>query len=729
MNREQVSGGLCSTAPHFGIRVQFAMSPPLCGVDLAPTVAMVTRSKSMRPNGFARSLPLLVTLVAGCGGSDGGTEPVGVRLGLTTEPPVTAAIGVALTPQPVIQIQDVAGAAVGSRGVLVTASIASGGGSLTGTTAVRTDLDGRAAFTDLALTGSVGVRTLRFSAQGLSAAISRAIDASAGPVSSLTIVAGNNQTVPAGSPVPVAPAVRVADGSGNPIAGAEVTFAVSSGGGSITGESTVTNAQGIATLGQWVLGTTVGPNTLSASVTGLTASVTFTATGVIGPATIITVIEGDDQAAYIGEPVLVPPTVKVTDASGNVIVGLGVNFVPVGGGTVLGNPAVTDANGIARLGGWRLGLVPGAQILNATRDGVSVSFSATASDFPVNVIAAGVGHSCAVDAGGQARCWGANPQGQLGNGTTRGDSLPVTVLNGTGFTEIAAGLHSCALVASGSARCWGNNNNGQLGDGTTSNKTSPAPVTGGFEFSKISVGFLHTCGLRKSDGQAYCWGAGANGRLGNGGTSARISPTAIQYFWSAISAGAGHTCGVRTDGLLFCWGQNAEGRIGDGTTEDKLEPTQVGGATLFTTVAAGGGHTCALETTGQAWCWGINTSGQLGDGTLITRSLPVQVGGGRTYTAITAGSAHTCALATDGTAWCWGENSSGGRVGDGTFTDRRVPTAVSGGGVFSQIRAGDQHTCARTTTGSAVCWGANNTGQLGNGSLANDNRPAGVKQP
>jgi alpha-tubulin suppressor-like RCC1 family protein len=614
----------------------------------------------------------------------------------------------------------------------VTVSVASGGGALSGTTELRTDPAGQAAFTDLALTGSVGVRTLRFSAQGLSAAISGAIAASAGPVSALTVHSGNNQTAPAGTAVPAAPAVRVADVSGNAIAGTAVVFAVTGGGGSITGANTESNAQGIATLGQWVLGTSIGPNTLTATVAGI-APITFTATGVIGPATNITLIEGNNQAGAIGAAMPIRPTVKVTDGSGNVITGLAVNFVPASGsGSVTGNPAITDTAGIARLGGWRLGLTPGVHSLNATREGATpVTFTATATDFPVNLITAGVGHSCAIASTGVAHCWGINTDGQLGNGTRVSESAPVSVVNGTGFTQIVAGTHTCALLVTGAARCWGNNSNGQLGDGTDVDRTIPTPSGSGVTYSQISAGFLHTCGIRFNDVVAVCWGAGGNGRLGSGGTASRFQPTPVSggHAWQAISAGAAHSCGLRTDGVVMCWGQNPEGRIGDGTTGDKLDPVPVGSSTTFSAVAAGGGHTCALDTTGKAWCWGANTSGQLGDGTLAAKLLPVAVSGGRTYTTITTGTAHTCALTSDGTAWCWGENSTGGRVGDGTFVDRTVPTAIAGGVTYTHIRAGDQHTCARSSTGSAICWGVNTTGQLGDGTQTSVNRPAGVKRP
>ncbi|HEX9895869.1 MAG TPA: hypothetical protein VGA78_18200, partial [Gemmatimonadales bacterium] len=84
---------------------------------------------------------------------------------------------------------------------------------------------------------------------------------------------------------------------------------------------------------------------------------------------------------------------------------------------------------------------------------------------------------------------------------------------------------------------------------------------------------------------------------------------------------------------------------------------------------------------------------------------------------------------SDGTVWCWGENSSGGRVGDGTLIDRTVPTPIFGGITYTHLDGGDQHTCVRSSQGSALCWGVNATGQLGDGTLATSTRPAGVKQP
>src|SRR6476646_8751376 len=115
-------------------------------------------------------------------------------------------------------------------------------------------------------------------------------DSGTGPApkiaSSMGISAGNNQSVEVATGVPIAPAVLVRDQNGDPMSGVDVTFTVQSGGGTITGGTATTGANGVATVGSWTLGTLAGANTLRASVTGLTPA-NFTATGTGGVATAL----------------------------------------------------------------------------------------------------------------------------------------------------------------------------------------------------------------------------------------------------------------------------------------------------------------------------------------------------------------------------------------------------------------------------------------------------------
>ena len=114
----------------------------------------------------------------------------------------------------------------------------------------------------------------------------------------LSAVAGDNQNAVAGLAVAVKPAVKVANASGQGVSGVLVIFAVASGGGSIQGAAgQTTGADGLATVGGWVLGTTAGANTLTATASGTTVSgggpLTFTATGVAGPPAVIAKQAGD----------------------------------------------------------------------------------------------------------------------------------------------------------------------------------------------------------------------------------------------------------------------------------------------------------------------------------------------------------------------------------------------------------------------------------------------------
>src|SRR4029450_4997256 len=128
----------------------------------------------------------------------------------------------------------------------------------------------------------------------------------------------------------------------------------------------------------------------------------------------------------------------------------------------------------------------------------------------------------------------------------------------------------------------------------------------------------------------------------------------------------------------------------------------------------GGLHTCAVVGQGGAQCWGSNDNGQLGDNTITQRPSPVVVNGLATgVAALTTGATHSCALTVAGAVKCWGANDSG-QLGDGTQTQRLTPVSVSGlaAGVKA-IAAGDNHTCALTNAGAVKCWGQTRTGQLG----------------
>jgi alpha-tubulin suppressor-like RCC1 family protein len=304
--------------------------------------------------------------------------------------------------------------------------------------------------------------------------------------------------------------------------------------------------------------------------------------------------------------------------------------------------------------------------------------------------------------------------------------------------------------------CWGWNAFGQLGNNSTTNSNVPVQVEGvggsGLlsGIASIAASGFDTCALSTA-GAVYCWGYNGAGQLGNNSTTqsnvpvqvAGVGGTGLLSGIASIAVGADYTCALSATGGVYCWGRNDYGEIGNNSTTDSHVPVQVegvGGTGLLSgiaSIAAGFAHTCAVSTTGGVYCWGYNPYGQLGNNSTTQRNVPVQVvgaGGSGVLSgiaSIAAGEDHTCALSTTGGIDCWGYNDYG-QLGNNSTTDSHVPVQVAGvGGTgllsgTATIAAGGYHTCALSATGRIDCWGFNASGQLGNNSTTDSHVPVEV---
>ena len=207
-----------------------------------------------------------------------------------------------------------------------------------------------------------------------------------GPPSEIAFVGGGGQAGTVGALVALNPGVRVTDANGNALAGIAIFFDVVSGGGTITGDSTVTDASGLATVGSWRLGPTPGVHTLRAQAVGLPLLATVNVTASAGAPSSLQVVEGGSGlSALVGQPVGTNPVVRVRDAFGNPVPGSSVTWqVVAGGGSITGSATTTtNAEGRATVGGWTLGPAQGVNSLQArTSNGIVATISATGIGIP-----------------------------------------------------------------------------------------------------------------------------------------------------------------------------------------------------------------------------------------------------------------------------------------------------------------------------------------------------------
>lgn len=209
-----------------------------------------------------------------------------------------------------------------------------------------------------------------------------------------------------------------------------------------------------------------------------------------------------------------------------------------------------------------------------------------------------------------------------------------------------------------------------------------------------------------------------------------------------ISSGELHTCAIASDIQVYCWGRNGNGQLGNNSTIDSNIPVRIyAGGVLFDktikSLSVGDFHSCVIASDDQAYCWGRNSDGAIGDGTTTERHVPTHIDmtgvlSGKTIKSISAAEFHTCAIASDDKAYCWGNNLFG-KLGDGTTTNSSSPVPVNtgvgsalNGKTIKSLSSGYYHTCAIANDDKAYCWGNNANGRLGDGTNTQSSVPVAV---
>jgi alpha-tubulin suppressor-like RCC1 family protein len=363
-------------------------------------------------------------------------------------------------------------------------------------------------------------------------------------------------------------------------------------------------------------------------------------------------------------------------------------------------------------------------VTNSAGSLTSSSATLTVSDRAApRKLAAGNTHTCAINRAGAVVCWGARSRGQMGDGTTGlpPSPTPNPVSGLTGAVAIVAGQeHTCVLKLDQTVACWGANQAGQLGDGSFIDRSTPTPVQGLTDAVAIhsSPSADHTCAVRAT-GAVMCWGFNEWGQLGDGTVVNRAAPVlaSVSGAVKEIATGYQHTCALKTGGTMVCWGGDFYGQLGSGAKPVSTNQTSnASGLSNVARISAGKFGTCATLTNGTVMCWGSSPINNVAEDILV----PTQIANVTQSIYTGYGNFTVCTLRTDSALMCWGDNNYG-QVGvpyDPSTLGYPHPVLIPGLTDVVELAVGFIHSCVTKVDGTAMCWGNNNSGQLGTGAYA-----------
>jgi len=291
-------------------------------------------------------------------------------------------------------------------------------------------------------------------------------------------------------------------------------------------------------------------------------------------------------------------------------------------------------------------------------------------------------HVLASDTAGKLWAWGWNDQGQLGNGTTTSISSPVQIGALTTWTGEIGGANnrsSFAIKGDGTLWSWGDGVYGTTAHGNTTDSCSPVQVGSLTNWSTITKQMaLSGCSL-KTDGTIWCWGAGFDGKLGQGNTTSYSSPVQVGSATDWVVCASSEKCAlmVNSSGKLYTMGAGYLGTLGHGNNNAICNPTQVGSLTNWTAKIAGNEHGFkAIKSDGTLWHCGHGAAGQAGNGTSTTYSSPIQIGSLTNWGNVHGAGYYDCyALRDDQRLFAWGKNLNGS-LGLGDIVARSSPSQI-----------------------------------------------------
>lgn len=292
---------------------------------------------------------------------------------------------------------------------------------------------------------------------------------------------------------------------------------------------------------------------------------------------------------------------------------------------------------------------------------------------------------------------------------------------------------TCGIKDDKSIQCYGFKDYKQIvGNELLENNMSENKI---LNWLKVSTGFDNACSISENN-QLWCWGENTVGQIGNDvkteGTEYNKNSPPVKVDdsnWKFISLNRRHTCGIKADNSLWCWGSNLYGQLGINSkliNDNNIREPVLVDDSIWESISLGEIASCGLKSDNSLWCWGhidFSLSNSYTD--KITEPIAIknyqfkQIVVGDCY-----GGYYICGIKEDQTLWCWGKNDNG-QLGDGSIVDRSEPVQI-GRDKWKTVVTGWNHTCGIKADNSLWCWGDNESFKLGDGTEKDQTIPVKI---